>query len=544
MQYLAEVKKQNKSLIGGVKTELKLLAFQRNDQTWNAVPKEEIVTCDNLSHVGEGALVLLNLSENRQIQGTPELAGPRLVRLLQRFSRLTEKTQDQEAEIEQWKQSLTYQSQELARREGELEARLEQLEQMEADFGPLQQQRQELETAWEKLRAEKRRPAFDQAQSHRLREAMARLSAATVIPGSLEEPLHVAFAAVNGQQKSLEQYWQQLNHQKAEIEQRQGDVEQQSQRLNHCRQEWQSASESLENTKRQMQEQQATLNSKQERLETLHLRLQNLEELRELIARLATESAAAAEVDINALENMPLGELKESVNNLRQDLEKLSNFVNDQEEELALQCQAVQELQEKINHANDFERINLEQELADEQERMGMLNETLFGQRRNLRDRQEILRQHLRVVRRRQGLVELEDDRLELDPIIQQLEAKQRNLQEERQTLEAEIEQLRHNSLLQEQLQQQSAHHQDKERALQEQEANWQQAQIAVAQLQSRITVYEETLEPLQAGINQIRQRLEEVERLKESTQGEQPLAAQMKEMLGSLIEQPEMAAS
>ena len=543
MQYLAEVKKQNKSLIGGVKTELKLLAFQRNDQTWNAVPKEEIITCDNLSHVGESALVLLNLSENRQIQGTPELAGPRLVRLLQRFSRLSEKTQDQEAEIEQWKQSLTYQSQELARREGELETRLEQLEQMEADFGPIEQQRQELETAWEKLKAEKRRPAFDHEQSHRLREIMARLSAATVIPGSLEEPLNVAFAAVHGQQGNLEQYWQQLNHQKAEIEQRQGDVEQQSQHLNHCRQEWQSASESLENTKRQMQEQQATLNSKQERLEILHLRLQNLEELRELIARLATESAAAAEVDIKALENMPLGELKESVNNLRQDLEKLSNFVNDQEEELALQCQAVQELQEKINHANDFDRFNLEQELADEQERMGMLNETLFGQRRNLRDRQEILRQHLRVVRRRQGLVELEDDRLELDPIIQQLEAKQHSLQEERQNLEAEIEQLQ-NSSLQEQLQQQSAYHQDKERELQEQETNWQQAQMAVAQLQSRIKVYEETLEPLQAGLNQIRQKLEDVKRLEESTQGEQPLAAQMKEVLGSLIEQPEMAAS
>ena len=351
MQYLAEVKKQHKSLMGGVKTELKLLAFQRNDQTWNAVPKEEIVTCDNLSHAGEGALVLLNLSENRQIQGTPELAGPRLVRLLQRFSRLTEKTQDQEAEIEQWKQSLTYQSQELARREGELEARLEQLEQMEADFGPLQQQRQELETAWEKLRSEKRRPAFDHEQSHRLREAMARLSDSTVIPGSLEEPLHVAFAAVNGQQENLEQYWQQLNHQKAEIEQRQGDVEQQSQRLNYCRQEWQSASESLENTKRQMHEQQATLKGKQERLETLDLHLQNLQEL---ITRLITEGVIATEVDLDALENMPLGELKESVNNLRQDLEKLSNFVNDQEEELALQCQAVQELQEEIRQCERF----------------------------------------------------------------------------------------------------------------------------------------------------------------------------------------------
>ena len=540
MQYLAEVKKQHKSLIGGAKTELKLLAFQRNDQTWNAVPKEEIVACDHLSHLGEGALVLLNLSETRQIRGTPELAGPRLVGLLQRFSRLSEKSKDQDAEIEQWKQSLTYQSQELARREGELETRLEQLEQMEADFGPLEKQRQELETAWDKFRSEQRRPEFDHEQSHRLREVMAHLSAATVIPGSLEEPLNIAFAAVNEQQGNLDQYWQQLNHQKTEIEQRRGDVEHQTQSLNHGRQEWQLASESLENTKRQMHEQQATLKGKQERLETLDLHLQNLQEL---ITRLITEGVIATEVDLDALENMSLGDLKEIVNNLRQDLEKLSHFVNDQEEELALQCQAVQELQDKLNNANDFERLPLEQELAYEQERMGMLNETLFGQRRNLRERQEVLRQHLRVVRRRQGLVELEDDRLELDPLIKQLEAKHLTLQQQRQNLEAEIEQLSNNSLLQE-LQQQSVQHQDKERDLQEQEANWQQAQMAVAQLQSRLAVYEETLEPLQAGLNEIRQKLEEIKQLEESNPGEQPLVAQMKEVLSPLIEQPEMAAS
>ncbi|WP_190275009.1 hypothetical protein [Cyanobacterium aponinum] len=44
MLYLAEVKVQNRGFVGGYKTELKLLAVQASDQTWNIVSGDDIVT--------------------------------------------------------------------------------------------------------------------------------------------------------------------------------------------------------------------------------------------------------------------------------------------------------------------------------------------------------------------------------------------------------------------------------------------------------------------------------------------------------------------
>jgi hypothetical protein len=55
VQYLAEVKKQSKGFIGGTETKLKLLAFQRNDQSWCAVPGEETLNCEAANNFGEGA---------------------------------------------------------------------------------------------------------------------------------------------------------------------------------------------------------------------------------------------------------------------------------------------------------------------------------------------------------------------------------------------------------------------------------------------------------------------------------------------------------
>ncbi|MFM2028338.1 MAG: hypothetical protein RLZZ339_3055, partial [Cyanobacteriota bacterium] len=62
MLYLAEVKKQTKGFIGGYKIELKLLACQHNDQTWSAIPGNDTLTYDETNSRGEGALLLVNLS--------------------------------------------------------------------------------------------------------------------------------------------------------------------------------------------------------------------------------------------------------------------------------------------------------------------------------------------------------------------------------------------------------------------------------------------------------------------------------------------------
>ncbi|MFN4849051.1 pilus motility taxis protein HmpF, partial [Microcystis sp.] len=124
MLYLAEVKKQTKGFIGGYKTELKLLACQHKDQTWSAIAGNDILTYDETNSIGEGALLLVNLSDNRQLQGNPELAGAEMVRQLQKISRLMERNKEDQEKIDQWKQSLTYQSEILNRQKMEMEARI------------------------------------------------------------------------------------------------------------------------------------------------------------------------------------------------------------------------------------------------------------------------------------------------------------------------------------------------------------------------------------------------------------------------------------
>jgi len=143
--YLAEVQKKTGFI--GVKAELKLLACQRADQSWNPVPKEEMISTstEDANKLNDGALVLADLNPNRQVQRIQEAARP-LVGILQNFSRQLEKSKSQEEEIEQWKQSLTFQSQELNRRQMEMEAQLEQMQQMQEDFERLEEQRQELYT--------------------------------------------------------------------------------------------------------------------------------------------------------------------------------------------------------------------------------------------------------------------------------------------------------------------------------------------------------------------------------------------------------------
>ena len=66
-----------------------------------------------------------------------------LVTLLQSYSRQQEKSKSKEEEIQQWMESLTFQSQELNRREMEMESRREELEQIQQESQNLERQRQE-----------------------------------------------------------------------------------------------------------------------------------------------------------------------------------------------------------------------------------------------------------------------------------------------------------------------------------------------------------------------------------------------------------------
>ena len=585
MLYLAEVQKQKGGVFGGGKTELKLLACQRTDQSWSAVPGDEVVSADDAKNLNEGALVIVNLGGNRQIQGEIEPAGGRLARDLQNFSRLLEKAKSQEEEIEQWKQSLTYQSQELNRREMEMEARIEQMQSMEEDFERIEQQRQELESAqeeaarlredfersrqelegaWEHLRGEQRRleeqlaqysPGLDESQARIIQDLLEQLSRSVVPTDAVREQLNLGFEVVNAQQAKLDELWQNLEQQRTEASTRQTDVDRQGEELQQRKQQLQQAQKSLEEAKAELKVQQNALEIKQESAHMLSLQLRTQEELHQQVARLAATSAdvkIGQRVDIEALEQMPLGDLQGVVQNLQQDLEKLVCFVNDQEEELTFQRQAVEELQEKIRSASEYDRISLETELAEEQDRYQMLDETLVGQRRNLREREEILNQHLRVLRRRQGISETnasDNQKIDLGPVLNQLEAQRQQQEEELQKLESQIEQMRRSiSQAEEMVRHQAGEQETKQRELQSIEQSWQSSIASVAQVRGQVNTYQEMLQSKQDAVSEIRQRLEAIASALNQIQevGDNQLGAisELQQTIGSLIKSPEFAAS
>ena len=260
MLYLAEVQKQKGGLLsGGAKTELKLLACQRTDQNWSTV-SEEVIAAEDASKLNDGALVLVELNPNRQVQRIQE-AGRPLVNILQNFSRQLEKFKLKEDEIDQWKQSLTFQAQELNRREMDMEVRSEQLQQLEDELQQLEEQkqkvdtsrkeierlqtevernRQELEGAWEHLHGEQRRleerqadfqqgTVLDEEQSRVMSELLDRLSSRAAPTETVREHLHLAFELVQKQQATLTPHWQKLEEQKTAIAQQQEEVERLSQ---------------------------------------------------------------------------------------------------------------------------------------------------------------------------------------------------------------------------------------------------------------------------------------------------------------------------
>ena len=546
MLYLAEIQKQTKGFMGGVETKLKLLACQRNDQSWSIVPGNESITTDNASEFGEGALLVVDVGANRQIQAKPESASKRIIGVLQGFSRLLEKTKTQEQEIEQWKESLTIQSEELSNREIEMENRLEQVEQMEAEFKEFEQQRQEIEQArtetekikaefeaksqelqgaWEQLKGQqqhleeqiKQSKILDEAQAAQIQSQLQILSVVTTSTSSVKDKLQAAFETINNQQKIIDPNWQQQHTEN--IQQKHEELNRHEAQLNQNQQELESLRISVAETNRQLQADQKSLEIKQELNKFLDSQLQAQDSMLQMLSGVETESSdkGVTKLDLNALENMPLSDLEATVENLTKDLEKLASFVSDQEEELGWQCKAVEELEAKIAEASEFDRLTLEQELADEKEAKKMLDQTLVGQRRSLRERHNILLQHSRILKRRQGVIDLEnsDSDIDLEPIKQNFESQKAELELKKAAIEGEIAEIEQRvRQLEAELQQNTSRKEQLEQETKQLQDNCQQLKLVVTELESNSNFSDQYLQPLQNTLNNIRQDLSAIEQL------------------------------
>ncbi|MBF2029026.1 MAG: hypothetical protein IGS48_20070 [Oscillatoriales cyanobacterium C42_A2020_001] len=585
MLYLAEVQKKSGGILSGGKAELKLLACQRTEQNWTAVPGDDVIPADEANNYAAGAMVLVDIAGNRQIQRIQE-AGRPLVSILQNFSRMQEKFKTQEEEIEQWKQSLTYQSQELNRREMEMETRREQLQQMEEDFEQFESQRQELEAlqeeinrqresyernrqelegAWEHLRGEMRRfeeqqssaqPAavLDEEKARSLQELLNRLSSSAPSTDGIREQVNGSLEAFNQQQERLGMHWQLLEQLRSQAQQSQSEVEQQSQTIHARWQEWHQAQEALEQARSELKAQQSALNTKQEYARMLSVQMQHSEEVHQQLFRLAETSdkvKVGLQVDVEALEKMPLDELQKLAQELEAELEKMSRFVHIQEEELNAKQQEIEEIRAKIQAANEYDRLNLENELADEQDGYQMLNETLVGQRRNLQARKSVLSQHQTVLRRRQGMPEPEGSNgvIDLSPVTMLVDVQRQQQAEELQKLEAQIEQMK-TAIQQAEglIASQTTDQEDKRNELKQLEAELVGRRATVAELQGKVSLYQEMLQPLQDAADGLRHKLEAIagslNQMQEGCNHQLQALDEMRQTLLSLTNTPELAVS
>jgi antitoxin component of MazEF toxin-antitoxin module len=132
MLHLAQV--QKKGLVG--KAELWLLARQKSENIWAVIPDEDVLVFTEAESLHEGELVLVEVSSDRQVLSIT-VAKDWVLDLVQKYltNGITPEFLKQEAQrAEQWRQSLTLQSQELDRRALELEARREQIQNLEENL--------------------------------------------------------------------------------------------------------------------------------------------------------------------------------------------------------------------------------------------------------------------------------------------------------------------------------------------------------------------------------------------------------------------------
>ena len=129
MLYLAKVHK-NEFL---VQSELRLLARQETENMWAMIPEEAVILLGKGKHLTEKLLVLVELSDTGEIEKIEE-ATNWVLELVRNYltTGISPEFLRQEAErAEDWRQNLTLQNQDLARRTLELEARREQIQALE-----------------------------------------------------------------------------------------------------------------------------------------------------------------------------------------------------------------------------------------------------------------------------------------------------------------------------------------------------------------------------------------------------------------------------
>ena len=232
------------------------------------------------------------------------------------------------------------------------------------------------------------------------------------------------------------------------------------------------------------------------------------------------------------------------------DLEKMSRFVSDQEEELTYQQQAIDELKQKSEAASEYDQLQIGAEISDEQDRYDMLNKTLVGQRRNLLEREEVLSQHRAVLLRRQGQATVESpvaNSADLEPVLEHIDQVRQQLAAQAADLEELIADLeRRYNELQQQVDTKKTDLSNQLVNLEQERETLEQAIKDWAGLESAIATRHESLTPSTEKMDAVQQMLDGVfgtlERFQEVNDYQLQAIAEMQQTIQSLSSEPAAA--
>jgi chromosome segregation ATPase len=196
------------------------------------------------------------------------------------------------------------------------------------------------------------------------------------------------------------------------------------------------------------------------------------------------------------------------VASLQKEVDQSTNMVRLQEEELQERQADITKMEDEMAEATAFDKLNLENELTDEQDAYQMLEQTLQGQRETLADRQAVLEVYIGVLNHRQGHTENSGD-TDWSAILGILSEQRRQQQEELEHTKAEIQQLEATlngtkASVEKQVNEYLVRSED----LQKMEHSLQSLRENATEVRAKIALYEELIQPLQNQIDTLKGNL------------------------------------
>ncbi len=530
MQYLAELQKTQAAFGLGGNSSVRLLARNTGENVWQSITNEQILSIQDSSQAKDfkdGQMVIAEITSSNQVQSIQD-ASKKIVNILQAFSRSQDKYKSAEEEVEQWKQSLNFQSQELHRREQELEHKEQELEHLDArklEIEDLEskfaKERSEIEHLRNNIEIERgqfeaKAAALTVDQAEHIKTLISQLSTTFTNPDSLRDRISSAIDLLNKRQEILTGFWQSLDDLKNESEKQKNILNKSTEELNVRKNQWQQTQIALADAQAELKAQRGILKLQENNMAMSRVQLDAQVDLYEQTSNAIESFGGAGSMEVlspeeeSRLQSMSIEELESTIKALQADFDKLVNYVSAQEDELAGLEGEIADLQSEVETADQFGRIELESNKEFAEEQYKLLEDSVSGMRRSMQERLSVLNQQKAILDRRKGLTVEESPVQSLLPLLSQIESQKNRQEQELRKMESQIEAVRnYTQQQQEVLGKQTQDHLQQEQAIRAAEVQQQDLVKVVAELLGKINAQEQLLRPVQDIVDTLRPELE-----------------------------------